>query len=422
MPLTAASAGARWRSGSAQKAPPGALGWDAGGVTTAPMSRREVSPLELFYDLVFVFAVSQLSHHLLTHLSWRGAGETAIILVAVCGVWAATSFDVTLLDVTLGRTKLLLVVLMVLGLFMNAGITDAFEGNGWMFVAPLLAILLGHNLVMSRLAPTALLRRHYARSLVWSIGSAPLWVIGAAATHAHRAAWWALAAAIELLGFWLAHPLPGRRLRSEHHDFDVDHMLERLRLFLIILFGETVLTIGRVITQAPLSPATALAALGVLVALLCLWAMYFGGGERLIAAQLGRTADPIRAVRLGANVTYGVLAGLVAVAVGSQLAIADPLGRGSVPLAILLCGGIVVYLGSQAWYFRVVVRAAWAERLAACAAVVFVGLLAVWVAPLIGVLVLDGVLVAAAALLIRVHQRAADDATTRGGNVSHEAR
>jgi low temperature requirement protein LtrA len=52
-----------------------------------PGPARAVGPLELFFDLVFVFAVSQLSDHLLTHLNWRGAGETAILLVAVFSVW-----------------------------------------------------------------------------------------------------------------------------------------------------------------------------------------------------------------------------------------------------------------------------------------------------------------------------------------------
>jgi low temperature requirement protein LtrA len=48
----------------------------------------EVSPLELFFDLVFVFAVSQLSHHLLEHLDWRGAAETGVLLVGIFGVWS----------------------------------------------------------------------------------------------------------------------------------------------------------------------------------------------------------------------------------------------------------------------------------------------------------------------------------------------
>jgi low temperature requirement protein LtrA len=59
--------------------------------------RREpdaVSPTELFFDLVFVFAVSQLSQHLRQHLTWRGAAETAVMLVAVFGVWAYTTFAI----------------------------------------------------------------------------------------------------------------------------------------------------------------------------------------------------------------------------------------------------------------------------------------------------------------------------------------
>jgi Bacterial low temperature requirement A protein (LtrA) len=57
------------------------------------VQRDAVSPLELFFDLVFVFAVSQLSHHLLDHLTWRGAAETLVLLIAVFGIWSGTSFE-----------------------------------------------------------------------------------------------------------------------------------------------------------------------------------------------------------------------------------------------------------------------------------------------------------------------------------------
>jgi len=63
------------------------------------VQRDAVSPLELFFDLVFVFAVSQLSHHLLDHLSWRGAAETLVPLIAVFGIWSGTSFEATLLHI-----------------------------------------------------------------------------------------------------------------------------------------------------------------------------------------------------------------------------------------------------------------------------------------------------------------------------------
>src|SRR4051794_5094849 len=97
---------------------------------TAPEEQYAVTPLELFFDLVFVFAVSQLSHHLLAHLTWRGAAETLILLIAVFGVWAYTSFEATLLQVSRSQTQRMLLAVMLVGLFMNAAIARAFGEGG----------------------------------------------------------------------------------------------------------------------------------------------------------------------------------------------------------------------------------------------------------------------------------------------------
>ena len=61
-------------------------------------SGDRVTRLELFFDLVFVFALSQLSHHLLEYPSWVGAGETFVLLLAVYKVWVYTTWAATLLD------------------------------------------------------------------------------------------------------------------------------------------------------------------------------------------------------------------------------------------------------------------------------------------------------------------------------------
>jgi low temperature requirement protein LtrA len=90
-------------------------------------SEPEVTPLELFFDLVFVFAVSQLSHHLLNHLSWRGGLETLVLLVPVFSIWAATSWNASLPDMGRRHEAIAIVVVMPLGLVMNAGIGGAFE-------------------------------------------------------------------------------------------------------------------------------------------------------------------------------------------------------------------------------------------------------------------------------------------------------
>ena len=105
----------------------------------------DVSPLELFFDLVFVFAVSQLAHHLYEHVTWRGAAETAILLVAVFGVWMYVSFEATLLDVARKATQWAVIIVMGLGLFLNAGISHAFDTQPWAFVIPLLTIQVGQD-------------------------------------------------------------------------------------------------------------------------------------------------------------------------------------------------------------------------------------------------------------------------------------
>ena len=138
----------------------------------------EVSPIELFFDLVFVFAMSQLSHHLLTHLDWRGAGQTLVLLLAVFTVWGFTTFETTLVHT--GSTKAwMLLAVMWAGLFMNASIGHAFGASGWAFMVPLLAIQFGRTAWTLRAARSEL-REHYWRVLVWFGATAPLWIIGAA--------------------------------------------------------------------------------------------------------------------------------------------------------------------------------------------------------------------------------------------------
>ncbi|MFE3634675.1 low temperature requirement protein A [Streptomyces sp. NPDC059168] len=377
--------------------------------------RREVSPLELFYDLVFVFAVSQLSHHLLDHLMWRGAAETAVLLVAVFGTWAYTSYEATLLDVRRDVTRWMIVIVMGLGLFMNAAIAHAFDDRAWAFVVPLLLILFFAGTVTALTGRTDALREHFRRTLVWMTAAAPLWIIGAAVGSGPRLWWWAAAALVDLTGTWLAHPLPGRTLSGPELAFDSEHMIERLRLFFIILLGETVLTTGSAMTDAPVDTPTVFTAAGVFAALVCLWALYFGGGEDVFSTAVATTTDPVRSVRLGVNSAYVVLAALVALAVGSELAIAHPLGDGSVTLALLLFGGPALYLAATGWFYGVTAHGAWTERFLACAVCTVAGIAAVRLPPLASVALLDAILIVTATVLTRAHRRLAGRLKTNPG-------
>jgi low temperature requirement protein LtrA len=139
-----------------------------------------------------VLAIGQLTHHLIGHLSWRGSAETLVMPVAVCGVWAFTSFEVTLLDIERRGAK--------------AGIALAFDDSPWLFVIPMLLALTGPGGYAAATAPTPLLRQHFLRVLIWVAVAAPFRIAGAVLGPERRIWSWAAAAFIDLLGTWTAYP------------------------------------------------------------------------------------------------------------------------------------------------------------------------------------------------------------------------
>ncbi|GEM29566.1 membrane protein [Nocardia neocaledoniensis NBRC 108232] len=355
---------------------------------------RAVSPLELFFDLVFVLALGQLTHHFVAHMSWRGGAETLVALIAVVGIWTFTTFEITMLDVERKSTRLVTVVVMAFGLFANAGIAHAFDDSPWLFVVPMLAALIGPCVYAALTAPGDALRGHFLRVLLWFAVSTPLWLIGAAAEPRTRLWFWAAAATIDLLGTWFAHPIPGRRIDSRRLEFDAEHMVERMRLFLIIMLGETVLTLGRVITEHHDDALVLTLALGCFVALVCLWQMYFGRAEREVVRHITHTTDPIAAVHLGLSAIYGVVAGLVMFAAGAEMLLGHAHTAPAGIAGALVLTGPAVYLLAQAVYFYRETRSDWLPRVVGAAVLIAAAVVAYrlppWLVVALLVLILGG--------------------------------
>jgi low temperature requirement protein LtrA len=327
-----------------------------------------VSPIELFFDLVFVFAVSQLTHHLSNDLNWRGVAETSVLLAAVFSAWAYTTFEATLLNVERAQTQRMLLAVMVLGLFMNAAVGRAFGTGSWAFVVPFLAIQFGRPIRTIVTAPNRVLHEHYIRVSGWAAVSAPFWLLGAAVDRDQRLAWWALAAVIDLTGTCLAHPFPGRVLRSENIEFDAAHLIERCRLFLIIALGEVVLATGTAISDARIDAITVITGTSAWAIVVALWALYFAGSDEFVNRHVEATNDPILASRLTLAGESAVVAGLIAVSIGNELVIAHPHQTTTATLALLIFGGGLVYVVVQTVQLWLVVGKPSPARLSGVAA------------------------------------------------------
>jgi low temperature requirement protein LtrA len=314
---------------------------------------QEVAPLELLFDLVFVLGVSQLTRHLSARPSWRGAAETFDLYIPMFAVWAYTSWAATLYSLNHPRARWMVVAVMVAGLFMNASLTRAFNDAAWVFVATFLGIQLGRTAWMLTTQLDPINRDHFVATLIWLAATAPLWIVGAAVSTDLRVPSWGAAAAIDVTGIWLAHPLLRRRPRSERVEFAGEHFMERCRLFLLIALGETVVTPGAALASAPIRITTLASGTLALAGTLCLCWLYFHA-EPLALRHVADTEDRVYASRMGANGLLCMIAGLIVLAAGNALVIEDPSRETTLALTLMLFAGPAMFLAARVWYQRTV--------------------------------------------------------------------
>src|SRR3954452_16438846 len=178
------------------------------GLRRAADGDQRASALELFYDLVFVFAVTQVSHHLLGDLTWRGAGQSTLLLLVVWWSWNYTTWVTNELDPESPVVRLLMIALMLASLVMAAAIPEAFGTEAGLFVGAYLAIQVGRHtfLTFVAAAPRTIERERAGRILVWFVAAGVFWLSGAIADGTARTVLWLIALAIDygapLAMFW----------------------------------------------------------------------------------------------------------------------------------------------------------------------------------------------------------------------------
>lgn len=316
-----------------------------------PAGEQRVTPLELFFDLVFVFAFAQVTALLADDPTWTGLLRGAAVLAALWWAWVCYSWLTNAVPAE-ERTpaRLVLFAAMAAMLVAALAVPGAFGGAGVLFGVCYLVVRLLHVALYALAAGP---EDPDTRRAVWRLGPGfligPALLVVAGFFDGHlQAALWAAALGIDY-AVSLVRGVSGLRVRA-------GHFVERHGLVIIIALGESVVAVGIGAAGLELGAGVALAAvLGVVVAA-GLWWAYFDLVALAAERNLVRAHGHERARRARDSYSYlhlPMVAGVILVALGVKKTVAhvgDPLA--TVP-AVALCGGVALYLlGHNAFRLR----------------------------------------------------------------------
>jgi low temperature requirement protein LtrA len=307
-----------------------------------------VTYAELLFDLVFVFAVTQVSHTLLGNFTPLGALQTTFLLLSVWWVWVYTCWITNWLNPELTPIRILLFLLMLGGLVLSTSIPKAFDSRGLWFALAYAAMQVGRTVFWLACTPRsrAAARANAIRILVWLSVSAVFWIAGGFAQGHARLALWALALAIEYISpavrFWI--PKYGA---SSVADWYVEggHMAERCAGFIIIALGESIVVIWATFADLNWSGQVISAFLSAFVGSLAMWWIYFHKGAEAGSELISNSSEPGRLARLAYTYLHlPIVAGIILSAVADDVVLQHPSGFSDSRTVLSAVGGPLLFL------------------------------------------------------------------------------
>ncbi len=317
----------------------------------------KVSYVELFFDLVYVFAVTQLAHRLGEDLSLLGAVQTLVLWFAVWLGWQYTCWVTNWFDPEQLPIRLLIFAVMLCGLVMAAVIPEAFGERGLIFAAAYATLQVGRTaFVLWQLGRGHPLSPNFQRMLGWLCISAALWIAGGLCHDSLRLGLWSAAIACEYLSPMTGFRLPGLG-RSQTSDWTIEggHLAERCQLFVIVALGESILDTGMSLDHtAHWSPPILIAFLVAFLGSVAMWWVYFDTSSSDGSEAIVHSRDP---GRMGAYFHYVhvvIVAGVIVCAVGNEMTIAHPDRRMDLASLAVQIAGPALYLFGNGIYKKVV--------------------------------------------------------------------
>ena len=332
---------------------------------------RKTSYLELFFDLVFVFAFTQVTALILEDTSLRGFLRAALVLAMVWWAWSAYAWMTNAIDVENPVTRLIMFAAMAAGFFMALAVPHAFADEAAWFAVAYFVVRLLNSALYSwgvRDDPGAL--RATLRLAPWFLVAAGVALIGGFVDPDYRAWVWLASLAIDVVGTLTVARAEWRVSPS--------HFAERFALIVIIALGESIVAIGVATGGLSRDATYAVSVVVAFAGVAALWWAYFDFTAVAAERSLRRASGPARtalARDIFTYLHYPLVLGIILYAVAAKKTLEHPLDPLSKPGRWSLGLGIALYLcGFALMRFRVVHRIAW-ERLAGAALALVVAVL-----------------------------------------------
>jgi low temperature requirement protein LtrA len=313
-----------------------------------PNQHSRVTYAELLFDLVFVFAVTQISHTLLGRFTPLGALQTTLLFLAVWWVWVYTAWITNWLNPERAPVRVLLFLMMLGGLVLSTSIPKAFENRGLWFATAYAAMQVGKTLFLWVSTPPhrAPARLNAVRIMAWLSMSAVFWIAGGIADGDSRLALWAVALAIEYISaavrFWI--PKYGA---SSIEDWTVEggHIAERCAGFIIIALGESIVVTGATFADLTWTLETVSAFASAFVGALAMWWIYFHKGAEAGSELISRSSEPGRLARLAYTYLHmPIVGGIILAAVADDLVLTHPADHSDPKTVVSAVGGPLLFL------------------------------------------------------------------------------
>jgi low temperature requirement protein LtrA len=311
-----------------------------------PAEEQRTTPVELFWDLVFVFAITQVSALLAHELTWEGFGQSLLVLALVWWAWSAFVWVTNAHDPDEPPVRAALFAAMILAFLVALAVPEAWGDEATLFAIA----YTGVRLIHLALYADASRRGNASFSAIAGFGvtvliGMGLLIAGARTDHATRAVLWTAAVAIDYAGpAWLTR----ERLRGIQQ-VAVAHFAERYSLFIIICLGESIVAIGVGAADRELDADLVAGVTLALLVTIGLWWTYFDHVAHEAEERLREHDEPVLAAADAYSYLHLLMVtGIIVFAVGAKGAVAnaaDPLSEAS---RLALCGGVALYLVGHA--------------------------------------------------------------------------